>query len=181
MIEKEYKFVVNKIPLHCSSCLKIRQIYFDRRFTDKVLLKILKIPFWQLKKIDNVRLRIIMQDNNQNKYYLTAKTGEMQERTEYEKEISGKVARKLLSLKTIGEIKKKRYIVDYLGYRFEFDRYLNYKKLIVCEVEVNEENDDYKQITDILEKVFNLKYKDVTQNKEYKNSEIVRSVNYEND
>ena len=124
---------------------------------------------------------MIIQKNKHNRYYLTAKTGELLERNEYEREISGKTAKKLLSLKIIGVIQKKRYTVDCQGYKFEFDKYLNYKNLTICEVEVDKSNDDYNQIIDIMKNKFNLNFIDVTENKEYKNSEIARSVNYEND
>ena len=180
MIEKEYKFIVNKIPEHCSECFDIRQIYIDKQQTEKYLIQILKIPINETSQIDNVRVRIITNKNKENKYFLTAKTSGLIERNEYEKEISQNTAINIISLKIIGEIHKKRYIFNNFGYKFEFDEYFNYKNLITCEIEVNKENDNYNKIISILKEKYNLKIKDITLKADYKNSNIARRINYEN-
>ncbi|MBR4124493.1 MAG: hypothetical protein IKR12_02870, partial [Clostridia bacterium] len=62
-------------------------------------------------------------------------------------------------MKNIGKISKKRWKIKENDYIFEFDEYLESKTgLLVCEVEVTKQKDNYKKIISILHKKFGVEF-----------------------
>lgn len=178
MIEREYKFLVNKLPDKiCDEKIYIVQYYFDIKKIIAILPNYLKLNKNQLKDIHSVRLRVSKSLETTN-YILNAKTNGLFVRQEYECEISKQIAKYLLqNFSHFEKIVKERniYLIDNL--KFEFDVYKN-KNLIVCEVEVEDEQ-KYKNILDILTNKLNLKVKDVTFDEKYKNYNLIKENLYE--
>lgn len=178
MIEREYKFLVNKLPDKiCDEKIYIAQYYFDIKKIIAILPNYLKLNKNQLKDIHSVRLRVSKSLETTN-YILNAKTNGLFVRQEYECEISKQIAKYLLqNFSHFGKIVKERniYLIDNL--KFEFDVYKN-KNLIVCEVEVQNE-EKYKNILEILTKKLNLQVKDVTFDEKYKNYNLIKENIYE--
>ena len=178
MIEREYKFLVNKLPDKiCDEKIYIAQYYFDIKKIIAILPNYLKLNKNQLKDIHSVRLRVSKSLETTN-YILNAKTNGLFVRQEYECEISKQIAKYLLqNFNHFGKIVKERniYLIDNL--KFEFDVYKN-KNLIVCEVEVQNE-EKYKSILEILTKNLNLQVKDVTFDEKYKNYNLIKENIYE--
>lgn len=178
MIEREYKFLVNKLPDKiCDEKIYIVQYYFDIKKIIAILPNYLKLNKNQLKDIHSVRLRVSKSLETTN-YILNAKTNGLFVRQEYECEISKQIAKYLLqNFSHFEKIVKERniYLIDNL--KFEFDVYQN-KNLIVCEVEVEDEQ-KYKNILDILTNKLNLKVKDVTFDEKYKNYNLIKENLYE--
>ena len=179
MIEKEYKFLVNSIPIKQKKIEHITQIYFNKSDLLYFLTNILFLNDDELKKIKDVRLRITEKDKDK-KYFLTAKTKGLKSRKEFEKEIDKNITKQILKCKPIGIVEKDRYKIKHKDYVFEFDEYKNIENLIVCEVEVKKNNDNYKKIVDILKNDFKLQIKDVTKKEKYKNYNLANEVLYEN-
>ncbi len=178
MVEKEYKFLVNKLPeIERNEKIYIVQYYFDIKKIIAILPKYFKLNDRQLKDIHSVRLRI-SKTKQGTKYVLNAKSNALFERLEYECEISQQTSTKLLdNFHTIGQIVKVRNVYLLNDLTFEFDVYQN-KNLIVCEVEVEDEQ-KYKIILDILTKKLNLIVKDITFGEKYKNYNLIKENSYE--
>ena len=82
---------------------------------------------------------------------------------------------KILKQPIISTIVKNRYIIKYGEYNFEFDEYLNLGyNLFTVEIEFKSDMENNKRTIEmILDKYFKLKYKDVTFDPSYKNSNLL--------
>ena len=82
---------------------------------------------------------------------------------------------KILKQPIISTIVKNRYIIKYDEYNFEFDEYLNLGyNLFTVEIEFKSDMENNKRTIEmILDKYFKLKYKDVTFDPSYKNSNLL--------
>ena len=104
----------------------------------------IKQGFLNSHKERTVRVRL-----KKNKGYLTIKgksTENGVSRFEWEKEISKTEAESLLKLCEKGIINKTRYEVKFGKHIFEVDEFFEDNKgLIIAEVELNSENEDYKK------------------------------------
>ena len=171
MKETEYKFLVDQLPkqvLESKNQVYMEQYYFDKKDA-KNFLKFFNLSKSQQESIDTFRLRI-ENCNNQKRYIINSKALGLKSRDEFEMEVSKEIANQILSFRPISQLEKIRYEVEHNGYIFQFDKYLDKNDgLLTCEVEVNNQNDDYSKITKILGDVFEVKYKDVTEEAEYKN------------
>ena len=114
-----------------------------------------------------------MTTQNETKYFLCGKTKGLEARQEYEKQIDEKLAEAILQKRTLGKVFKDRYVVLCEGYKFEFDNYTD-RNLTVCEIEVNPSNDNLKHIEQILTNHFKLEIKNVTNDKNFKNSNLAK-------
>lgn len=182
MKEIEYKFLLKKKPKQLENnnkYIELIQYYYDKNY-HKNLLDLLNVPDQIKEKIDTLRLRI-EHVKNKTKYVLNAKTKGKKERFEFEKEIDTKLANQLKKCKNIGKIAKKRWKIKENDYIFEFDEYFkNKNKLLVCEVEVTKQTDNYKKIISILKNKFNVDFEDITYQSKYKNSNLAKENLYEN-
>lgn len=182
MKEIEYKFLIKSKPKcleNNNNYIKIIQYYYDKNIY-KSLLEYLKIPDKTKSKIDTLRLRIETY-KDKTKYVLNAKTKGKKERFEFEKVIDEKLANELKNCENLGKIAKKRWKIKEKYYIFEFDEYLQSKnRLLVCEVEVTKQTDNYKKIVSILNKKFNIEFEDITYQSKYKNSNLAKENLYEN-
>lgn len=169
--EIEYKYLIYKLPDNIENKKYIEQIYFTSNDEKNELLKKLV----NLDNIDNIntfRVRKII-DNNIS-YVLTLKSKGDLYRSEYECNLSENDY-KYLSEEVESIIIKNRYVIKKSfnndDYTFEFDEYLNLNTdLLTVEVEVDSLEPKYKQdIEYILSNVFKLEYKDITNEKKYKN------------
>ena len=178
MVEKEYKFLVDRLPNEkYDDKIYIVQYYFDVKDCTKILNNYLNVKNAQLNDVKSVRLRIARKKDGV-KYILNAKSNGLFSRQEYECKISKEQLNNLLNnISTIGKIEKIRYIFFRYGYNFEFDLYKN-KNLTICEIEVNNGN-NYNEIVQILTKKFNLSVKEVTFDERYKNYNLVMEKRYE--
>lgn len=178
MSEKEYKFLVDKLPNEsCDDIKHIIQYYFDITSAIKILTQCLKLNSKQIKDIHSVRLRM-EKTHEKEIYILNAKSNGLFLRQEYECKISKELSQNIIkNLKIIGKIEKERYVFFNSGYKFEFDIYKN-KNFITCEVEVKN-NENYINIIKILTKKFNLNVKDVTMDEKYKNYNLTGENVYE--
>lgn len=170
--EKEYKFIVNKIP-NTKNIQKITQYYFDLSIHKKFVSKMFNS---NLSDISSARVRKIT-NNNKTEYYITLKGVGDFERIELEKKITKPIAVYLLKNNIKSSISKTRYVVNVDDIKFEFDQYNNGLK--IAEVEVSN-NQTYNQITDCLKNKLNIKFIDVTSNKKYKNEMLAQSIKFDN-
>ena len=179
MKETEYKFLINQLPkqvFKSKNQVYMEQYYFNKNDV-KEFFYLFNLSNSQQNSIDTFRLRI-EKNNNQNRYIINSKALGLKSRDEFEVEVSEEIANKILSFKPISKLEKIRYEVECNGYEFQFDKYLNKNNgLLTCEVEVNDRNDNYIEITKILEQVFKVKYKDVTEEAKYKNINLGKEKN----
>lgn len=166
--EKEFKFIIDKIPKNTQKMIKIHQFYFN--FINKKEFLINKFNF-NLSSVSSARVRIA-KENNITKYILTLKSSGNFEREEQEIEISKQDAILLLKNNIISQIKKTRYILKYKKLTLEFDEYENGLKIVEIEVKNNK---NYENIIKILN-ILNLKFKDVTNNENYKNENLAQCL-----
>ena len=182
MKEIEYKFFLIFIPKQIennNNYIEIIQYYYNKNHY-KNLLDLLKVPDELKEHIDTLRLRI-EHNATHTRYILNAKTKGKKERFEFEKEIDIKLANQLKLCEKIGKISKKRWKIKENDYIFEFDEYLESKTgLLVCEVEVTKQTDNYKKIVSILNKEFGIEFEDITYQSKYKNSNLAKENLYEN-
>lgn len=182
MKEIEYKFLLKSKPKQIennNNYIEIIQYYYNKNHY-KNLLDLLKVPDELKEHIDTLRLRV-EHTKDKTKYILNAKTKGKKERFEFEKEIDIKLANQLKKCKNIGKIAKKRWKIKENDYIFEFDEYLESKTgLLVCEVEVTKQTDNYKKIVSILNKEFGIEFEDITYQSKYKNSNLAKENLYEN-
>ena len=171
-IEKEVKYLINKIPSNVIEFSYFEQYYFECITVEKDLLKLFNLN--SLEGFNTKRIRLIRK-NEITKYILTLKTSGLYEREELEKEISKDLFFKFLNEPILSSVKKNRYFVPHDGFLFEFDEYLNLNSLLyTCEVEdFNLENNKHK-IEEILKSYFQVEFKDVTLDPKYKNSNITK-------
>lgn len=166
--EKEYKFLIDKIPKINAKKQEIIQFYFNFLEFKDYLLKL--NPKLNLKNVNSARVRRI-KENDKIKYYLTLKSFGNFSREEQEFLIDEKIA-KFLIKKSNSYIKKTRYKYYRNNFVFEFDQLSN--GLTFLEVEVKDES-QYHLITQIL-KDLNIKFKDVTNNQSYKNQNLAEPI-----
>ena len=182
MKEIEYKFLLKSKPKQIennNNYIEIIQYYYNKNHY-KNLLDLLKVPDELKEHIDTLRLRIEHNETH-TRYILNAKTKGKKERFEFEKEINEKLANQLKLCENIGKISKKRWKIKENDYIFEFDEYLESKTgLLVCEVEVTKQTDNYKKIISILHKKFGVEFEDITYQSKYKNSNLAKENLYEN-
>ena len=171
-IEKEVKYLINKIPSNVIEFSYFEQYYFECITVEKDLLELFNLN--SLEGFNTKRIRLIRK-NEITKYILTLKTSGLYEREELEKEISKDLFLKFLNEPILSSVKKNRYFVPHDGFLFEFDEYLNLNSLLyTCEVEdFNLENNKHK-IEEILKYYFQVEFKDVTLDPKYKNSNITK-------
>ncbi len=166
MIERELKYVVDKIPQSFNKVLKIRQYYFRPSKSSKLISKL----FPEAMDIRTYRLRII-----DDKAILTLKTEGILSRNEYEKEVDQEIKELILSDEITSEIIKNRYFYYFDNYTVELDEYLNLKnKLLTAEVEYFSDDISYhkKNIESILVNNLDLEISDVSFDFRYKNSNL---------
>lgn len=171
-IEKEVKYLINKIPSNVIEFSYFEQYYFECITVEKDLLELFNLN--SLEGFNTKRIRLIRK-NEITKYILTLKTSGLYEREELEKEISKDLFFKFLNEPILSSVKKNRYFVPHDGFLFEFDEYLNLNSLLyTCEVEdLYLENNKHK-IEEILKYYFQVEFKDVTLDPKYKNSNITK-------
>ena len=178
-IETEIKYKVNKLPKKYDKKIGIVQTYFDGLKKTSILEDI--FPDLDFKNISTFRARKIT-ILGKNEYILTLKTksNDGYSRFEYEKEIDLDMYNSLINNNELSVVLKNRYIINYNGYKFEFDEYLNTKEyLITLEVElnttdINEVEKEKEKIERIIKDDFKLEYLDVTMDNRYKNSNITK-------
>ena len=194
MIEREYKFIVNKLPKTDYS-FAIKQDYYKKEDLLYYLKTNLNLSDEEINSIESVRVRTIINNTNKSdnekntndnlrnslnkKYVLNAKSNGLFERLEFEAEIDKKTFEEISKIKKTASVEKQRFILKIGKYKFEFDKYIG-KDLIVLEVEVESKN-DYKKITKILNDKLGLKFVDVTNDKRYKNENLAKENFYESD
>lgn len=181
MIETEFKFIVSSLPIINFDNAKKEhyiQIYFD----GVKKLNILKDIFEDVDfdKINTYRIRKIDDGLNQ-KIILTIKSKSLpngMSRIELEKEIDEDVANELTNNNILSCIVKDRYIDEYDGYTFEFDRYINLRiQLTTLEVEINEEFEYDILVNKLIKMIkdhYGLDARDITFNPMYKNSNLIK-------
>ncbi len=171
-IENELKYVINELPCNLNEPYQIIQYYFDPRNLENDLMNIFKIN--DLSTITTFRLRLVEHLSIKHNY-LTLKSKGLLSRKEYEVEIDDKMKNKILKQPIISTIVKNRYIIKYDEYNFEFDEYLNLGyNLFTVEIEFKSDMENNKRTIEmILDKYFKLKYKDVTFDPSYKNSNLL--------
>ena len=171
-IEKEVKYLINKIPAKALEFSYFEQYYFECVSIEKELLKLFKLN--SLENFNTKRIRLI-KTNEVVKYIITLKTSGLYEREELEQEVSKDLFNKILNEPILSCVKKNRYFVTYNGFTFEFDEYLNLKtKLYTCEVEDVNLEENLHKIEEILKSYFEVEFKDVTLDPKYKNSNITK-------
>ena len=173
--ETEYKYMIYVLPnLNDSKKYKIKQSYFEKNEkTINIITNIFKnqISEETLNSINTFRIREI--ETDKTRYVLTLKTKGLNTRMEYEEEVSPEIGEylKKISYKTII---KNRYVIFYETYKFEFDEYLNLcEPLLTVEVETEINKDNKENIERILKKHFKLEFKDITNEKKYKNKYLI--------
>lgn len=167
-IEKEYKFIVNKLPKNIEKIIKINQFYFNFLNKSDFLTNFLNLS---LKNVVSARVRIST-ENNKTKYILTLKSKGEIEREEQEIEITKEMAIFLLKDNIISKISKTRFITYKNNLNIEFDKFNN--GLILAEVELNK-NQTYEEVIKTL-KELNISFKDVTNNPTYKNENLAKQI-----
>lgn len=170
MIEREYKFLVDKLPEYYDRKIDIVQIYFN---PTSEIFKILDIdsPF---KCISRIRIQT---EDGKTKYVLNIKGKGNIEREEFEKEISYKQAKHILSSGIKSYLKKTRYIVSQNDFCFEFDEYKEHLKgLLTCEVELDSLAISPDMIREKLLLNFDVRAKDVSLDKKYKNTNLAKKI-----
>ncbi len=169
-IETEIKYLINHLPNNLPIPNYIEQRYFKMDGKEEVLKQI-----FNLKTLDNIKTsRVRLIKNQDIKYVLTLKTSGLYSREEYEQIISFELYQDLINQPLKSCIIKNRYIINYANFKFEFDEYLNLKNpLYTVEVETNDLTNQ-EQIEEILSNVFKLKFKDVTLDPRYKNSNLTK-------
>ena len=171
-IEKEVKYLINKIPAKALEFSYFEQYYFECVSIEKELLKLFNLT--SLEGYNTKRIRLI-KNNEAVKYIITLKTSGLYEREELEQEVSIDLFEKILNEPILSCVKKNRYFVTYNGFTFEFDEYLNLKtKLYTCEVEDDNLEENLHKIEEILQSYFEVEFKDVTLDTKYKNSNITK-------
>ena len=180
-IEREFKFVIDKLPASLSNPYHIDQYYFEPKKIKKELLKIFNLS--SLDDITTYRVRKI-KHNDEISYVLTLKSSGMLKRKEYEEIIDEKLFNKIIKQKLTSIIIKDRYVKEIDGYKLEFDYYYNLNiKLITLEIEIPDDdtNIHYQNIINILNNHFDFKYQDVTNDYRYKNSNLIKYFGARND
>lgn len=170
--EIELKYKINKIPPLQKEGMIINQYYFD--FLKKQNSLIFLFQDLNFKEITEARIREIKQ-KEEIEFILTLKSGEVNSRTEYEKSIDKKTAINLLKNNIVGKVKKRRYEITLNNITFEFDEYLNSSKnLKTVEIELKELPTKIKiaEIEGMLKHIFKLKFKNVTNDKNFKNKNL---------
>lgn len=162
--EKEYKFVVDKIPSGIANKLQITQVYLHLEKAMPILEHIFNSD---LSNITSTRVRIVQQ-GKQNKFYLTLKSDGGFEREEKEIEITKSLAWLLLKDGIKSKLSKTRYILNKNGINLEFDEFKSGLKLV--EVEVASVS-DYKNVIKTLNNL-GLNFVDVTDDQNYKNENL---------
>ena len=180
-IETEFKFLVPSLPVAKIGNAKvyhIDQIYFDGSKRKELLTKV--YPDIDINLLSTFRVRKVVHDNTQS-FVLTLKSKALpngMSRYEYEKEIDEEIFNSLIKDNIESEIIKNRYVDEYLGYKFEFDEYLNLAKpLVTVEVEVENVGDyerDVLKFVGLIKDHYNVDARDVTHNHIYKNSNLQR-------
>ena len=171
-IEKEVKYLINKIPSNVVEFSYFEQYYFECITVEKDLLELFNLN--SLEGFNTKRIRLIKK-NEITKYILTLKTSGLYEREELEKEISKNLFFKFLNEPILSSVKKNRYFVPHDGFLFEFDEYLNLNSLLyTCEVEDFDLENNKHKIEEILKNYFQVEFKDVTLDPKYKNSNITK-------
>jgi CYTH domain-containing protein len=171
-IEKEVKYLINKIPSNVIEFSYFEQYYFECITVEKDLLELFNLN--SLEGFNTKRIRLIRK-NEITKYILTLKTCGLYEREELEKEISKDLFFKFLNEPILSSVKKNRYFVPHDGFLFEFDEYLNLNSLLyTCEVEDFDLENNKHKIEEILKYYFQVEFKDVTLDPKYKNSNITK-------
>lgn len=179
-VETEFKFIVSSLPIINFDNAKKEhyvQIYFDG--TKK--LDRLKEVFGEvdLAQINTFRIRKIGEDSK--KIILTIKSKSLpngMSRIELEKEITEDLANDLMENNILSCVVKDRYIDNFAGFTFEFDRYINLRiQLITLEVEV-EGSFEYdilvNKLMGMIKDHYGLDARDVTFNPIYKNSNLIK-------
>ena len=123
-IEKEVKYLINKIPTKALEFSYFEQYYFECITVEKDLLELFNLN--SLEGFNTKRIRLIKK-NEITKYILTLKTSGLYEREELEQEVSIDLFEKILNETILSCVKKNRYFVTYNGFTFEFDEYLRLK------------------------------------------------------
>lgn len=167
-VEKEFKFVVNKIPSGISNKTQITQVYLDLEKTLPILEHIFNSD---LSNIKSARIRIA-QKEKQSKFYLTLKSSGGFEREEKEIEITKSLAWLILKDGIKAKLSKTRYVLNKNGTILEFDEFKNGVKLVEVEVASVE---DYKKVVKILTEM-GLQFSDVTDDQNYKNENLANIV-----
>jgi len=144
MIENERKFLCWSIPKSAEHIEDHLQFYI-----------------YESKNIE-VRVRIVSKEKNKHAEITFKYDISDRKRVEYTKNIPLLLA-KLLKIKNNNIIKKRRYIYHNEGFRWEIDKFLSNKKLIIAELE----NQDSKNLSI----PSFIKY-EVTNNKRYRNRNI---------
>lgn len=178
--EIELKFKINRLPIECNNYVLIHQYYFDYLKYKVFLLQAFNNLQFESIKEARIRTKKCVSDV---KFVLTLKSGDTNNRDEYEKEVSVKDVKTLIKNNILGLIKKKRYEVVKGNFTFEFDEYIDKNKpLIITEVESKEQftTKQLMEIQSILRDTFKLKYEDVTNDKDYKNKNLAKNGGYEN-
>lgn len=171
-IEKEVKYLIDKLPSNLTDFLYFEQYYFECIDIENDILKLFNLN--SLEVFSTKRIRFIKSRNGE-KYILTLKTSGLYEREELEKEISKDLFDKILNQNILSCVKKNRYVKRYKEYVFEFDEYLNLTtKLYTCEVEDQNLEKNKDDIEFILINHFNLTINDVTLDPKYKNNNITK-------
>jgi CYTH domain-containing protein len=172
-VESEFKFVVGGIPEEFDEKKFIEQTYFDITDLEGELVDILHLSVAEQKTLESVRLR---RESGQfgRRNFLTAKGKGGFSRLEYEEKVDDVTSEKLLKKKSLGQVKKTRYIVEKGGFKFEFDDYsFPLTNLKVCEIETSQKQ-NLAKIELILKNEFKIHFKNVTGEKKYKNSELAK-------
>ena len=173
-IEKEFKFKVDKLPKDYDEKQEIKQYYLSK---DSLTFISNYFPLSMknhLQDIEEVRVRFSKSDVNGERIYLTLKSNENQNRREIERQITFDEW-KQVSKYAIKQISKTRYTKKLGGFNIEFDAYnFNDKNLYICEVETDS-NHNYEKITQVLRSL-DIKFKDVTALKGYKNSNLAQCL-----
>lgn len=164
--EKEFKFIVNKLPKNYNKKLKITQIYFNFNNKKEYLINNLKL---NLNNVSSARVRVCSQ-HGKTTYFLTLKSYGGFVREEQEIEISKQTAIYLLKDNIISSLQKTRYVAYFNNLKFEFDQFKN--NLLLCEVEVKNSS-DYQTILQTFNSQ-NISFKDVTNNQNYKNENLAK-------
>lgn len=172
-VEKEIKVKLNNLPACCNEYSRIEQTYLKPSVSKLFLASYLNFP---LESFSEIRVR-----KQNNDYFLTLKSKDVNNRQEKEFLISKSFAKKLLKFKQSKTIIKNRYLIkETSNFKLEIDKFLNLEMpLVLAEVE-------YACGTEQTANMFLRKYvnavdidKDVTSDVSYKNSHLCELVKEE--
>ncbi|MGD9901043.1 MAG: hypothetical protein AB7S44_00710 [Spirochaetales bacterium] len=173
--EIELKYLINHLPNSCNEHECITQYYFDPTKRASALMR--EFDDLNLATISEARIRMV-RHGDAYKFYLTLKNSNPLSRDEYEKQVDVKLAKTLLKDNIVGKLSKNRYVIKERGYTFEFDEFLSLsQKLFLVEVELDSlpTATVVEEIESILSNTFDVKFKDVTKDKTYKNAALAKT------